>query len=344
MNILVTGFTRAACTPNYHEKSQIGLCTAHYSFINCLRDMGHTVEQRAVTAGEDLSGYDKVVVFLMHISPYNSYMYGSLWAIGQRPDALLALEDWQSPKNINTWRKDVDKILASITNDYYINSVVAEKRLEESWLPVFKKALTIISSGTRPITLPVHLGGDFKMLLPEWESDKVFSWFAPAYTLHRVPNATLFDEPKERTFNFAGLIQSETERWFNKVTDGATWPIKQYGSRSKKQTRLTEQEMVGVFKDHWGILMAGYWHAGSGWWRARPQQIADVGSILICDDKEGAVFGEPYVGLNCKILQEMSEGQLENIAESQKQAYYESQPMDKSITRNQLEEYISCVA
>lgn len=182
------------------------------------------------------------------------------------------------------------------------------------------------------------------MLFPEWESDKIFSWFAPAYTMHRVPETSLFDDPKERILNFAGLIQSETERWFNRVTDGATWPIKQYGSRSKKQTRLTEQEMVGVFNDHWGILMAGYWHAGSGWWRARPQQVADVGSIMICEDKEGAVFGEPYVGLNCKILQEMSDSQLEDIAISQKEAYYNSQPMDKSITRNQIEEYLSCVA
>jgi hypothetical protein len=306
--------------------------------------MGHTVEQRPVTAGEDLSGYDKVVVFLMHVSPYNTYMYGALWAIGQRPDALLAIEDWQSPKNINTWRKDVDKILASITNDYYVNNVVSEKRLDSAWMPTFKEALTTIASGTRPVTLPAHLGGDYKMLFPDWESDKIFSWFAPAYTLHRVPETSLFDDPKERILNFAGLIQSETERWFNRVTDGATWPVKQYGSRSKKQTRLTEQEMVGVFNDHWGILMAGYWHAGSGWWRARPQQVADVGSIMICEDKEGAVFGEPYVGLNCKILQEMSDTQLEDVAISQKEAYYNSQPMDKSITRNQIEEYLSCVA
>jgi hypothetical protein len=306
--------------------------------------MGHTVEQRPVTAGEDLSGYDKVVVFLMHVSPYNTYMYGALWAIGQRPDALLAIEDWQSPKNINTWRKDVDKILASITNDYYVNNVVSEKRLDSAWIPTFKEALTTIASGTRPVTLPAHLGGDYKMLFPDWESDKIFSWFAPAYTLHRVPETSLFDDPKERILNFAGLIQSETERWFNRVTDGATWPVKQYGSRSKKQTRLTEQEMVGVFNDHWGILMAGYWHAGSGWWRARPQQVADVGSIMICEDKEGAVFGEPYVGLNCKILQEMSDTQLEDVAISQKEAYYNSQPMDKSITRNQIEEYLSCVA
>jgi len=339
--ILVTGFTRAACTRNFHEKSQIGLCTAHYSFVQALEDMGWEVDQRPVTAGENLSSYDKVVVFLMHVSPYNTYMYGALWAISQRTDAYLAIEDWQSPKNINNWSKDIDKVLESITNDYYVNNVVAEKELKPEWKSAFRDALSIIVSGTRPITLPAHLGGDFKMLFTNWEPSQIHSWYAPAYTLHRDLGISLYEEPKKRVFNFAGLIQSETEKWFYKVTKDATWQIMQYGSKSKNQKRLTELEMVSVFKDHWGILMAGYWHAGSGWWRARPQQTADVGSILICEDKEGAIFGEPYIGLTCSKLEAMSDGELEKLALNQKEAYYTSQPMDKSITRKQIEDYFS---
>jgi len=339
--ILVTGFTRAACTRDFHKTSQIGLCTAHYSFVECLEDMGWQVDQRPVTAGEDLSKYDKVVVFMMHISPFNTYMYGGLWAISQRPDVLLAIEDWQSPKNINTWAKDVDKTLASITNDYYINNVVAEKELKPEWKSAFRDALSTIASGTRPVTMPTHLGGDYKMLFPNWDQDKIHSWFAPAYTLHREVSPSLFEEPKQRVYNFAGLIQSETEKWFNKVTDNATWQIMQYGSKTKKQRRLTEQEMMTTFKDQWGVLMAGYWHAGSGWWRARPQQTADVGSILICEDKEGAIFGDPYVGLTCAKLEGMSDEQLIKLAFDQKEAYYSSQPMDKSITRRQIEEYLA---
>lgn len=339
--ILVTGFTRAACTRNFHDKSQIGLCTAHYSFVEALEDMGWEVDQRPVTAGENLSAYDKVVVFLMHVSPYNTYMYGALWAISQRPDAHLAIEDWQSPKNINTWSKDIDKVLNSITNDYYINNVVAEKELKPEWKSAFRDALSIIASGTRPITLPAHLGGDFKMLFTNWDSTKIHSWYAPPYTLHRDLGVSLYEEPKKRVFNFAGLIQSETEKWFNKVTKDVTWQIMQYGSKSKNQKRLTELEMVSVFKDHWGILMAGYWHAGSGWWRARPQQTADVGSILICEDKEGKIFGEPYVGLTCSKLESMTDAELEKLALNQKEAYYTTQPMDKSITRKQIEDYLS---
>ena len=192
--VLVTGFTRAACTRNFHEKSQIGLCTAHYSLVSCLEDMGWQVEQRPVTAGEDLSGYDKVIVFLMHVSPYNTYMYGALWAISQRPDAYLAIEDWQSPKNINTWKNNIDKVVDSITNDYYVKNVVAEKELKPEWKSAFRDAMELIASGTRPRTMPAHLGGDFKMLFPDWDQDKVHSWYAPAYTLHRSPAPALFEE------------------------------------------------------------------------------------------------------------------------------------------------------
>ena len=303
--------------------------------------MGHTVDQRPVTAGEDVSKYDKVIVFLMHISPFNTYMYGALWTISQRSDVLLAIEDWQSPKNINTWSRDVDKTLASITNDYYVNNVVYEKKLDPDWLPAFKDAMETIVSGERPITLPAHLGGDYKMLFPEWNENQIHSWYAPAFTLHRNAGVSLFDEPKQKVFNFAGLIQSETEKWFNRVTENATWEIKQYGSKKKNQKRLTEQEMVSTFNDHWGILMAGYWHAGSGWWRARPQQTADVGSILICEDKEGALFGEPYVGLTCKMLEDMDESQLEKLAKDQHDSYYDHQPMDAYITIQQVENYIN---
>ena len=107
MKILVTGFTRAACTRDFHKSSQIGLCTAHFSFVECLESMGHQVDQRPVTIGEDLSGYDKVVVFLMHISPFNTQIYSALWTIAQRDDVLFAIEDWQSPKNINTWKNNI---------------------------------------------------------------------------------------------------------------------------------------------------------------------------------------------------------------------------------------------
>lgn len=322
-------------------KSEIGLCPAHYSMVKSLEAQGWLVDQRAVTAGEDLSQYDKVIVFLMHISPFNSYIYGALWAISQRPDVLFAIEDWQSPKNINTWKNNIDKVLDSITNDYYINNVVKEKQLKDSWKPAFREALETISVMDRPITLPAHLGGNYKMLFPEWKEEKLFSWYAPPYNLQRTAAVKLFDEPKQKVFNFAGLIQTETEKWFKKTTEGATWEVKQYGSKSKNQVRLKEEDMVSTFADQWGILMPGYWHAGSGWWRGRPQQVADVGSILICDDKEGAIFGQPYVGLTCKIIEQMDDSQLEKLAADQKESYYDTQPMNKSITDQQLEEYLN---
>ena len=172
--------------------------------------------------------------------------------------------------------------------------------------------------------------------------EKIFSWYTHPYTLHLTPTLTLIPEPKQKVFNFAGLIQSETEKWFERTTKGATWQIKQYGSKAKKQERLSEQDMVTTYGDQWGILMAGYWHAGSGWWRARPQQVADAGSILICEDKEGIIFGESYTGLTCEKIEGMSDEQLVKLAATQKEEFYTTQPLDKTITKRQIEEYFAC--
>ena len=347
--VLVTGFSRAAATRDFHKNSQIGLATSHYSFVSCLEDMGYTVDQRRVTIGEDLSEYHRIYVFLMHISPFDINIYNSLWTIANYSDkVVLALEDWQSPKDINRWSNDIDKTVASITNDYYVNNVVVEKTLEPSWVKDFTKAFEIIGRKDKHLMLPAYLGGDISILFPEWNKSLLNSWFPPPYHLHRSPGnwqgdgtvdlGALFDETpeKEKVWNFAGLIQAETEKWFNKTTASAKWPIYKFGSLSKKQQRLTETEMVQMFQRHWGILMPGYYHAGSGWWRVRPQQVADVSSILLGEDKEVALFGPSYLNLTCDKIENMTEKQREELAAAQTVEYYKSQPLEKSITQEQL--------
>jgi hypothetical protein len=352
--VLVTGFSRAACTRDFHKNSQIGLSTSHYSFVKCLEDMGYEVDQRRVEIGEDLSGYHRIFVFLMHISPFDTNIYNSLWTIANYDDkTVLCLEDWQSPSNISKWGVDIDHTVKSITNQYYVDNVVYEECFCEEWRKDFTKAFEIVSKMDKQLFLPTFLGGNIKILFPEWQEDKLNSWYPPPYHLHRKPgnwdgegagSITDFfaEEPKkEEVWNFAGLIQSETEKWFNRVTKDATWPIQQYGSKSKKQTRLTETEMVQTFQSHWGILMPGYYHAGSGWWRVRPQQVADVGSIIVGDQKEADVlYGKEVQMLTCAEVEAMSETTRKDVAAFQTEKFYEHQPLDKNITQEQLKKVL----
>jgi hypothetical protein len=159
---------------------------------------------------------------------------------------------------------------------------------------------------------------------------------------------------KERRFNFASLVQSKTKKWLKKQGyqpaaeddesgvisfDGKSWPTELYGSKAESQKRLTEDQMCDTIAGDWGCLMPGYDHAGSGWWRARPLQCADAGSILIGEPKEMAVYyGKdfPLLDLRAADLLVMDDSQLADIAEQQKQALYRLHPLDKSVQQAEL--------
>jgi hypothetical protein len=155
---------------------------------------------------------------------------------------------------------------------------------------------------------------------------------------------------KERRFNFASLVQSKTQKWLKKQGytgnpkndeegDICGWPVDLYGSKAETQKRLTEDQMCDTISRDWGCLMPGYEHAGSGWWRARPLQCADAGSILLGEDKELRVYygnDYEYFGLKAADLVGLSDEELAGIAKAQKDALYKYHPLDKSVQRAEL--------
>jgi hypothetical protein len=147
-------------------------------------------------------------------------------------------------------------------------------------------------------------------------------------------------EPKERIFNFAGLIQDKTKKWLKAqgITDH-DWPLMKYGSRKDGQDRVTEDVMVNIYACHWGILMPGYFHAGSGWWRARPLQVADAGSILIGDPDEMWIYyeDEALANVKAKDLIDMCDKELEDLAAAQREALYRVHPLNKETQKAELD-------
>ena len=99
---------------------------------------------------------------------------------------------------------------------------------------------------------------------------------------------------------------------------------------------MIEADMCRVYNRMWGCLMPGYFHSGSGWWRARPLQVADAGSILVCDDKEGKIYGDAYVGVRARDIEQMDLTQLTDLAKRQRECLYDNHPLDKWITQNEI--------
>ena len=88
--------------------------------------------------------------------------------------------------------------------------------------------------------------------------------------------------------------------------------------------------------------MPGYFHAGSGWWRARPCQTADAGSILIGEPKEMILYYKDAQLANLRAIDLVckSDRELEEIANAQREALYRNHPLDKAVQQAELSEVL----
>ena len=336
MKILITGMNKQQCTENFYKTSQLKVMPSHLALIACLRDMGHTVEQRIVTIGEDLGQYDKVIVYIHNPSGFAGFVYNGLYTISTvLPSKLvLAFDDWQTDSIYKglTALRDPEKMFRKYVKDghQHIPDDI------ESWEGILMNGLDLVESKSNPMLISAFAGGDLGLLI-DYPKELMFSFNPNPYHINLASNFNSLFEEKQRVFNFAGLIQDKTKKWL-KAQNIGDWPLKKYGSRKDGQDRVIEPEMVNIYGQQWGILMPGYFHAGSGWWRARPLQVADSGSILIGDPKEMMIYynDEYLAGIKASDITEMTESQLEDLAAAQKRAIYTTHPLDKGVQQDEL--------
>jgi hypothetical protein len=336
MKILITGCNKAQCTYDFYLQQQLQVPMCQYGFPRALRDMGHTVDMRPVVIGESLQEYDKVFVFLHNPAGFAGYVYNALWAISQRPDCIFSFDDWQTDSiyaGLNSLN-DREKLFRKFVRDSH--NMIPENL--EAYEDSFLAALQTLKAKTNQMIFPAFAGGDLRLLL-DWPAELLYSYNPNPYHLNRFPNTTLLPEPKQRVFNFAGLVQDKTKKWLARQgVDHTSWPLKLYGSRKDGQDRVIESEMVTIYGQHWGILMPGYFHAGSGWWRSRPLQVANAESILIGEPAEMMLYyrDESLANIKAVDIVDYTDSQLESLAQAQREAIYKNHPLDKEITRQEL--------
>lgn len=338
--ILITGFNKNQCTRKFYLRQQLKVVPSTYSLYNCLHDMGYEVEQRVVEIGEDLSEYEEVIVFIAGPRQLvTTTLFNGLWAISQRPDCILAVDDWQAAdlyKGVANCKKpgelDCEFILG--VNKVSKDEVAKNMAAFQSALDVIlakKNRMLISAFSTSHLNDPENYGVQLIFNKETYPKDRLFQYNPNPYHRNRTPsdphhegaedphyvpspltNKEVAEHIKERRFNFASLVQSRTKKWLKNQgvnvktldTEQAKiehWDVDLYGSKSDSQKRLTEDEMCLTFAKNWGCLMPGYEHAGSGWWRARGIQCADAGAILIGDKKEMEVYyGKDFDFLDLK--------------------------------------------
>lgn len=253
MRILITGVTE---THTNHPKRASS--TKFVSIPELMRDalkrLGHEVDHRAVGTGEDLSEYQKVFIYLYPVDHNAVNVNGVIWALQQRPEAWICLDDWSFQKLLPTWGE-------------YVNETLLTNR---TWLA------------------PLFPWGDVKKMgLPV---DDIRHWDpSPLYDL---PKTNKLPWANRKTEWYNASLSKDAHEWA--AGQQLTWPVYSVGGKSLGQPRILESQVVWEYGAYKGILCPTYSHAGCGWWRVRYLHAAHAGAILGSDPNETGIIHPAY--------------------------------------------------
>ncbi len=314
--ILITGFT----APQVGSLRTNGINQLPYAFARAAREAGHEVEHRITALGEDLGGYDAVIVFIMTLfSVTTSYALGALWALARRPDAVIVVDDWQVDEMINRFE------IAAKRPDYYLTSpkiLSAAKRpgverLREKG-PLRTAIFGVVEALSQtwephPVAAPVFPWGDVKRLGLPTRQPLVFDP-SPLVRLnlpeiHRAPDAR-----REKRWVLASLF--DQRRWLE--GQPFSWPVTVYGQEKHGYERLPENEVIDRYGELWGVLSHPYKHVGSGWWRQRFLHALHAGTVIYGDERELGPIG-PGAFIPLVELERASWRQLRRLADHQRE-------------------------
>ena len=99
MKILMTGASSLQIKPPEARRSHTVKIDVPGGVVESMRMLGHEVDWRAVTPGEDLSGYDVMWINVAGVNSVNATpgAIGMLWAIAQEHvPAVIFLDDWKT--------------------------------------------------------------------------------------------------------------------------------------------------------------------------------------------------------------------------------------------------------
>jgi hypothetical protein len=280
MKILMTGFTtRMAGKPA--TKPEKDYLSTSFLLAEILREqLGHDVDHRKVTPGEDLSQYDLAILGICPTggpAERADCVTGSAWTFTHaRCPKLLFCEDWrieeaetQCPSTLRHWAR-----------------YAAHKKYDpiaEEFVPPMLQA---IIDQPLPLLATFFPWGNHRCLFNQKNLGKavILKW-DPSPFLRLPQPMTVPDSERGRRWALATL-QNKYD-----VRPDFAWPIDRFG----KDNRVNENELIqNRYPQYWGVLAPGYKSAGSGYWRVRFNHAAHVGAVMVCDRNDARVMGAPY--------------------------------------------------
>jgi hypothetical protein len=243
-----------------------------------------SVENRQTLPGEDLSAYDKVIVFIApHDSIAAGYRWGGLWALAARPDAIVAVDDWQ----YYTIQMKLASALAAGRFYRFVYDMPNWSRKEEVAAftdEIAEKIKNLAKSMCHEIPFK-------NVLMP------LFTWHDQSKIGFRITNK----EEKIVPIDPSRFIELESHDCSQKAKQWVCgslfdhsaymskldlkWPIVKVGHK-KTQRVLSEADLCKLYANSLGIISPKYRTSGDGWWRMRYVHAAKYCNILCLSPQE----------------------------------------------------------
>lgn len=322
MKILMTGFTGVQANAS---SGQLGLISNLMSIQGALTDMGHEVEWRPVTPGEDLDEYERCIVAINGCASWVSpFALGGLYVMGKRRDTVLTMDDWQAPKAFSSGSPE--KELAVVWNEK-LNRLNHFDAIEnpETRRCIDEAVTELCYIHYRKMLIPSFANGNLELL--SLGAPNAIAYDPSSYMIERYEYAPLLE--KSRAWVSAALAAKDS--WFFKHS--FSWPVEYYGIRKMGQPRITEAQLAGVYSERWGVLSAPHPHAGSGWFRVRFLMAALAGCVVYCDKREANSIAPDAFWCDLHAIETMNDTELQVLAEMQKQSF-----MNSLHSKNQLQQ------
>jgi hypothetical protein len=284
--------------------------SSRWTVKNALQEHGFIVDHRAVRVGESLDDYDLVIVDAN--DPRGSktqHHLGALWAL---------VQDWTDgpPVCINWDHWDIKRIFRGMLNEIDPIGTPSGPRKWVSEAKMYAEVLEM--QGERWGEGYWQQGlccafrwGDHERILSKTNLDSLFL-FDPSQD-----QPTLAEEShqKRRVWVLAALTNHQ--KWVDSL--GLKWPVEYYGAVSGQ--RIDRDDLLHLYSESWGILSPPYYHAGSGYWRARIVHSAKAGCVLGCGDKE-----VPYwaYGDDLRAYESFDDATLRHVAEKQQEWFWKN--------------------
>jgi hypothetical protein len=347
VKILYTGFSARECGDAKRAALRWDM---DFPIVEAAKALaGDGFERRRVILGEDLSGYDLIVLVLNQALSFNTRhgVLGALWA-AQQTDTPIAcyVGDWQQRawiSHLNTIQRKGPTYLnrkiqgtrlyhtedEETTNRYADQIMAGAARITNPWPENWQSIIATFGWGDWT---------QFTETLPQTMAQVNCVDFSP-FGLELIEEIPELPAVRQREWLLPSL--SPQDKWVEK--QGITWPVNYLGSRKLKAERVTEQEVLNRVNLNLGTLSPRYTYLmGSGWWRIRYVYTALTGSIIAGDPKEAGCLGPEFQYTPAEIEQ-LSDAELTALGPAQK-AIMESTYWPAERSRQEIRDVMKRVA